>query len=181
MKDLSLHILDIAQNSLSADANNIDIEVVENTNKNLLTIAIKDDGKGMPEHVIERVTDPYFTSRKTRKVGMGLPLFKQNAETAGGGLHIESQVGRGTTVKATFLHSHLDRPPMGDIAGVVIILVSSNPTVEWTYTHIKDGEKYVFDTREVRSALDDIPLNDLKIGKYLKEMIQENLADIGAQ
>jgi K+-sensing histidine kinase KdpD len=179
MKDLSLHILDIAQNSISAGAKNVIIDITENTQGNLFTILIQDDGKGIPADIIERVTDPYYTSRSTRKVGLGLPLFKQNAEMAGGEFKINSEPGRGTVVKAAFKHDHLDRPPLGDIAGVIVILVSSNPEIDWYYKHAKDDSEYIFDTREVREVLDDVPLNEPSVGRYLRDMIRENLKELG--
>jgi anti-sigma regulatory factor (Ser/Thr protein kinase) len=179
MKDLSLHILDIAQNSVSAGAKNVIVEITENTIGNHFTILIQDDGKGIPADIIEKVTDPYYTSRTTRKVGLGLPLFKQNAELAGGEFKIDSEPGRGTTVKATFRHNHLDRPPLGDIAGVIVILICSNPMIDWYFKHTKDGSEYILDTREVREVLEDVPLNEPSVGRYLKEMIRENLMDMG--
>jgi K+-sensing histidine kinase KdpD len=179
MKDLSLHILDIAQNSISAGAKNVIIEINENTHDNQYTVLIQDDGKGIPADIIEKVTDPYYTSRTTRKVGLGLPLFKQNAEMTEGDFKIDSEPGRGTVVKAAFKHDHLDRPPLGDIAGVIVILVSSNPEMDWYYKHTKDSSEYIFDTSEVREVLDDVPLNEPSVGRYLKEMIRENLKEIG--
>ncbi len=179
MKDLSLHILDIAQNSVSAQAKNMIIEIKEDTQLNTYSIHIQDDGKGIPADILERVTDPYYTSRTTRKVGLGLPLFKQNAEMAGGQFTIQSLPGRGTRVMATFLHDHFDRPPLGDIAGVLIILISSNPEIEWYYKHVLNEKEYIFDTREVKEVLEDMPLNEPSVGRYLKEMIRENLKELG--
>jgi anti-sigma regulatory factor (Ser/Thr protein kinase) len=179
MKDLSLHILDIAQNSVSAGAKNVIVEITENTNGNYFTILIQDDGKGIPADIIEKVTDPYYTTRTTRKVGLGLPLFKQNAEMAGGEFKINSEPGRGTVVKATFRHDHMDRPPLGDIAGVIVILISSNPMMNWYYKHTKDGSEYILDTRDVREVLEDVPLNEPSVGRYLREMIRENLKEMG--
>jgi signal transduction histidine kinase len=113
MKDLSLHILDIAQNSISAGASIIGINIDENLAANTMAIEVTDNGSGMPAEVLERVTDPYYTSRTTRRVGLGIPLFKQNAEATGGSLYIDSEEGRGTSLNATFVHNHLDRPPPG--------------------------------------------------------------------
>jgi anti-sigma regulatory factor (Ser/Thr protein kinase) len=178
MKDLSLHILDIVQNSVSAGAKNIVVSIAEDTKKDTLTILIQDDGKGMAPDVVARVTDPYFTSRTTRHVGLGLPLFKQNAEMSGGSFHIESQVGRGTVVKAVFGHSHIDRPPMGDMPGVLMMLVGSNPEIEYYYKHTKDGKEYIFDTREVKEVLEGLPLNEPAVLRHLKEMVRENLREV---
>jgi len=181
MKDLSLHILDIAQNSISAGASKIGISIDENLAANTMAIGVTDNGRGMPAEVVERVTDPYYTSRTTRKVGLGIPLFKQNAEATGGSLQIDSEEGRGTMLKATFLHNHLDRPPLGDMAGVMVLLAGANPEIRFVYTHRIDNEEYVFDTEEVKEALDGIPLNEPQVMRFLKEMINENLTAIKAR
>jgi anti-sigma regulatory factor (Ser/Thr protein kinase) len=178
MKDLSLHILDIAQNSISAGAKNIQIGINEDIAADTLTIIIEDDGKGIAPGDIEKVTDPYFTSRTTRKVGLGLPLFRQNAEMTNGSFLITSQQGQGTRVKAVFGYNHLDRQPLGDIAGVIIILVGSNPAIEFIYTHEINGEVYSFNTSEIREILEGIPLNDPAVMRQLREMIKENLTDL---
>ncbi len=179
MKELALHILDVAQNSVTAKAANIRIEIQEDTQNNTFIVLIEDDGKGMSEEVLKKVTDPYFTSRTTRHVGMGIPLLKQNAEIAGGSFQITSQLGKGTLVKALFQHNHYDRPPLGDIPGVISIMVSSNPDIDWVYKHSKNGRTFVFDTREVKEVLEGIPLSEPSVNVYLKEMIEENLKEIG--
>lgn len=178
MKDLSLHILDIAQNSITAKATLIQIAIVEDTVADTYTITITDNGYGIPPDMLARVTDPYTTSRTTRKVGLGIPLFKQNAERTGGGLTITSEVGKGTVLTAVFVHSNIDRPVLGDIAGVVVILVSANPSIDFVYTHVVNQQSYVFDTREVREALDGIPLNEPSVIPLLKEMIAANLEEL---
>jgi len=180
MKDLSLHILDIVQNSISAKATFINIIIEENPLENSYRLFIKDNGKGIPKEMVDKVTDPYTTSRTTRKVGLGLPLLKMNAERTGGYLKISSEVGKGTEVEAFFVYDHIDRLPIGDIAGVITILVSANPLIEFIYSHQVNEEKYVFDTREIKEALDDVAINDIHIIKYLKEMIHENLLEIKA-
>lgn len=175
MNDLSLHILDITQNSISAGATLIRIVIDENINRDLLTITIEDNGKGMSKEMLKSVTDPFTTSRSTRKVGLGLPLFKQSAVQAGGDLVIESEEGKGTIVTATFQLSHIDRPPMGDIANILIILVSSNPNLEFWFRYIYDNEEYIFDTVEVKEALDGMAVNNPQIIKYLTELVEENI------
>lgn len=178
MKDLSLHILDIVQNSISANAKTIFIGIDESTLTDTLTIKIDDDGAGMSTEVLARVTDPYYTSRTTRKVGLGLPLFKQNAELTNGSFHIKSEPGKGTTVTAVFGHSHFDRQPLGDMAGVVMILAGANPDLHFTYHHRVDGKEYSFDTEEVKEILEEMPINDPVIIRQLKEMIRENIKDL---
>ena len=129
MQTLSDHILDIAQNSIRAKASRVEIDLQENLTNDSLVISIKDNGCGMDATTLAKVTDPFFTSRTVRKVGLGIPLFKQNAEATGGSLVIESKPGEGTTTAATFTLSHWDRPPMGDIAGSIVILVESIPSL----------------------------------------------------
>ncbi|MDP4289824.1 MAG: ATP-binding protein [Bacteroidota bacterium] len=180
MKDLSLHILDIVQNSITANASFIEISIEESHKANKYILKIKDNGKGMSPEMAEKVTDPYVTSRTTRKVGLGLPLLKMNAERTGGQLEIISEEGKGTEVVAVFILNNIDRLPLGDIAGTIVLLASANPTIEFVYSHIVDGERYIFDTREVKEALNEVSINDIHIFKYLKEMINENLDEIKA-
>jgi len=180
MKDLSLHILDIVQNSISAQADFIEITIEENHQANTYLLTIKDNGKGMTQEMADKVTDPYVTSRTTRKVGLGLPLLKLNAERTGGHLKIKSEVGKGTEVEALFILDHIDRLPIGDMAGTIVLLASANPLIEFVYSHTVDGEQYIFDTREIKEALDDTAISDIHIFKYLKEMINENIQEINA-
>jgi anti-sigma regulatory factor (Ser/Thr protein kinase) len=181
MKDLSLHILDVAQNSVSAGAKNIKIIIAEDFAADTLSISIIDDGSGMTPDILAKVTDPFYTTRTTRKVGLGLPLFKQNAEISGGSFRISSRIGEGTSVEAVFGHKHIDRPPLGDIAGVIMMFVGSNPHLDFYYKHIVNGTDYIFDTREVKEILEDMPLNDPAVIRQLKEMINENLIDLGVE
>jgi len=180
MKDLSLHILDIVQNSLSAKATFIEITIEECSKNNTYLLKIKDNGKGMTKEMAEKVLDPYVTSRTTRKVGLGLPLLMQNAERTGGHLMITSDLGKGTEVEALFVYNNIDRIPLGDMAGTIVLLASANPMIDFVYTHTVDDEKYIFDTREIKEVLDDVTINDVHIYKYLKEMINENLQEIKA-
>ncbi len=180
MKTLALHILDIAQNSITAKAENIFIDIEEDTRVNRYVIRVTDDGCGMSEDTIQRVTDPYYTSRTTRKVGMGIPLLKQHAEMAGGNLRIASEEGKGTMVEAFFEHDHMDRQSAGDIAGVMVLLIGSNPEIRFRYGHQCNGKEYALDTKEVQDVLEGVPVNAPEVLKYLREMIRENLSDIGA-
>ena len=177
MKDLSMHIMDIIQNSIVANASTVEINIIENLVDDSFTIIIKDDGKGMDSEMVKNVTDPYCTSRTTRKVGLGIPLLKQNAEQTGGELTIQSEVGKGTILNARFTHSSIDRQPLGDIAGTIVLTASANPTLDFIYTHTINKKTYCFDTREVKEALDGIPISNLQIIKYLREMIEENIKE----
>ena len=180
MKDLSLHILDIVHNSIRANARLIEISMDEDTATDRYSMHIADNGKGIEPEMLKTVSDAYTTSRTTRKVGLGLPLLRQNAEQAGGSFNIESQVGRGTQVQACFGHSHLDRPPLGDIAGVLVQLFVAFPEIVFVYKHQTTKGDYVCDTREVLESLDGTPLHQRDIRKFVIEMIDENLDEIGA-
>jgi len=180
MKDLSLHILDIVQNSLVAGATKITVCIREELQANRYIIEVEDNGCGMSQEVLHRVTDPYYTSRSTRKVGLGIPLLKQSAEAAGGSLSITSQPGKGTMLVATFCHNHLDRAPLGDIAGVVVLLAGANPDVRIIFIHQVDDLQYRFDTNDVKATLEGLPISDAGVMRFLKEMINENLNAIKA-
>jgi hypothetical protein len=179
MKDLSLHILDIVHNSISAKATFIQIEINENRDENLYQLMITDNGKGISPEILPTVTDPFVTSRKTRKVGMGLSLLKQNAERAGGNLEVKSVVGEGTAVTCHFQHNHLDRPAIGDISGTIVQLLASFPAIHFQYDHQTPGKEYIFDSDEIYSALGEVTANEPSIRKFLIEMIDENLDGIG--
>ncbi len=162
MEDLSLHILDIVENSIRARASKINIKVVEDTRRDLLTIEIKDDGKGIDEETMKKVLDPFFTTKATRKVGLGLALLKQSARESGGDVEIISKVGTGTRVKAIFNYSHIDRKPLGDIAATLVTLIAGNPEVDFICEHISDESKYRIDTEEIRIR------NKLDVSKPVK-------------
>ena len=179
MKELSLHIMDILQNSTRARASKIELDIVENTVENTYRIIFTDNGCGMDEDTVKRVVDPFFTTRTVRKVGLGLPLLKQNCEQTGGSLQITSKPDEGTRVEAVFIHNHIDRQTLGDIAGTVILTASANPDIHFIYRHDKDGQTYIFDTEEVKEALDGLSIQMPEIIQYLREMIKENLAEIG--
>ena len=174
-----MHILDIFQNAISAEADLITLDIVEDTRENLLRLEFSDNGKGMTTEMVQKVTDPFFTTRTTRKVGLGLSLLKQNAERTGGSFGVVSSEGVGTKVTAEFVLDHLDRPVLGDVPGAVLLTVTANPGIGFTYSHTKDGKVYCFSTTEVKEALGDIPVNDPLVYHYLREIITENLNEIG--
>jgi hypothetical protein len=178
MKDLSMHIMDIAQNSISANADLIEVEITENAETDLYQIVISDNGKGMTAEYTARVTDPYVTSRKTRKVGLGLPLLKQNAERTGGSLIIKSTLNKGTIVTANFSLSNFDRPPLGDIAGTMVLLAAANLKTRFIYRHTTEKDTFTFDTKEVNEMLEGMPISEAGVIRFLKEMINENLQEI---
>ncbi len=178
MKDLSLHILDIFQNSVSAKATQIELIFVEDTVNDVLKITIKDNGIGMSEEMQKQVTDPFFTTRTTRKVGLGIPLLKQSAEGCNGFMQIHSTLNKGTEVIVQMQYSHLDRKPIGDMASVVILTATSYPRVRFIYNHKFGDKEFCFDTDEVNSMLDGISIQNPNIVMMLKEMIQNNLDEI---
>lgn len=178
MKDLSLHILDIVQNSIRAKAKLIGIEIAEHPGENQIAITVTDDGTGMSAEELQRAIDPFYTSRTTRKVGLGLSLFKQNAEQTGGGFEIESELMKGTRVRAVFGLNHLDRPVMGDLVGSLLILICSPGETDYVFKHQTPSGEFVLDTREIRQTLENVPIDHPEIRAFLKEMIEGNLEQI---
>jgi hypothetical protein len=180
MKSLSLNILDIVQNSIRAKADEIRITIFESVAENIYRITIVDNGTGIPGEIIGNVTDPFVTTRTTRKIGMGLPLLKYHAGLTGGGLSVKSQQGEGTEVIATFSFSHLDRQPLGDITGVLIILIAANPGVDFLYCHTTDMGEYIFSTKETKEYLGIDTLYEKSLLDDIGGMIAENMKEIGA-
>ena len=178
MRELADNIMDIAQNSISAGAALTEVHVKISHEADLITFTFKDDGCGMSEEMVQAVIEPFTTTRKTRKVGLGLPLLKQTAEMTGGALEIQSTVGVGTTVTATFGLDHIDRPPMGDVAGAWFSLVVMNPEKDFLFTYDYDGQVFTFDTREVRAAVDPIPLNQMEISAWIKDCISTEIKEL---
>ena len=174
MRELSLNILDVAQNSITAGASLITIEVNENTVDHTLLIGIYDNGKGMSEEQVRSVIDPFFTTRTTRKVGMGIPLFKMSAEQTGGSLEIKSRLGVGTEVKAYFKTDSVDFTPLGDVASTIQMLITMNTDRDFVYKHIVDEKEFVCDTREIKAILGDVPLDSYEISQWILEFIKEN-------
>lgn len=175
MKDLAMHIMDILQNSTRAKATEITLEVIENKTNDSLTLRFIDNGCGMDEETLSKVLNPFFTTRTTRKVGLGLSLLKQNAEQTGGSLDITSQIGVGTTVTAVFGLSNIDRPPLGDLAGGFILTASAYPNTRFILHYQRENLNYTFDTQEVLEILDGISIQEPEVIRYLTEMISENI------
>ncbi|MGB9812561.1 MAG: ATP-binding protein [Thermovenabulum sp.] len=178
MKELSLHILDIVENSINAGATEVEIQIVEDNKQNLMTITIVDNGKGMDEKMLEKVLDPFFTTRTTRKVGLGLPLFAQAAKMAGGDLKITSKIGLGTKVEATFIKNHIDLQPLGNMAETLVTLCALYPNVDFIYKHLVDDRSFVFDTKEIKERLKDVPINNPLVLGFIKDYVESNLKSI---
>ena len=173
MKELSLNILDITENSVKAGASLTEISIAET--KDRLTIAIKDDGCGMSEETVKAVVDPFYTTRTTRKVGMGVPLFKMAAEQTGGRLEILSSTGEdhGTTVTAYFHKDHLDFTPLGDVISTIITLIQGHPDTDFLFIHLIDEKEIRLDTRELRTVLDGVPLSTYDVLEWIRGYLEE--------
>lgn len=183
MRELSLNVLDLAQNSLTAGAALTEIYISEDEAADLLEIVLKDNGSGMAPEQVQRVTDPFYTTRTTRKVGLGIPLFKLAAEQTGGTLQIESAPGIGTELSARFHPSSVDMTPLGDINSTVLLLVRCNPDRDFLFRRERNGASFTLDTRELRGVLgEEVPLDSPDvmewIGAYLEE--QTNIIIGGA-
>lgn len=181
MRELSMHILDLAQNSISAGATRIEIEVSAGTKSDALAISVKDNGRGMSREFAEKVTDPFTTTRTVRKVGLGIPMFAEAARACDGELAVESSPGQGTTVTATFRLSHIDRAPLGDIASTLVALIAANPDIGIRYAQRVDGEEFVLDTDEIKAELDGVPINEGPVLKWIGEYVADNTAIVNRQ
>jgi len=180
LRELSLHILDIAENSVQAKAKNIQIEVLEDTIKDRLRIIIEDDGCGMTREKLANLSDPFITSRSTRKVGLGIPFLKEAAEACNGGLNIDSTNGKGTRLEVEFQRSHIDRMPLGDLAGTFLSLLVGYPDVHWIFSYQKDQKKFYLDDRELKKELSGIPLSDATILAFLRKTIENGISAVGS-
>jgi len=175
MEDLSLHILDIAENSIDAGAKSVEIMVDEDTNNDLLTLEIRDNGKGMDEDMINMVTDPFFTTKRVRKVGLGLPFLKQAASECNGQFSITSEKGKGTTISVSFRRSHIDIKPLGDVGATMMVLIAGNPHADFVFQYKKNDSHYILDTKEIKEDLAGIPINSPGVLKMIRENIDKGV------
>ena len=174
MQDISLHILDIAENSVRADAKTITITVVKDIQQDLLQVEVVDDGRGMDPKTLARVQDPFFTT-KHKKTGLGIPLLIQAAEQAGGKVAVDSAPGKGTKVLATFGWSNVDRPAIGNMAETLMTLIIGHPELNLVYAE-RDGDRlFLFDTREIKEELDDIPITAPEALHVVKELLNQEI------
>ncbi len=172
MLELSLHILDVLENALAADANLVELIIEKDSTADLLTITVKDDGRGMDQAQLARIFDPFFTTRRTRHVGLGIPLFKAAAERCNGDLTIDSQLGKGTTLRATFQDSHIDRAPLGDITGTLMATILAD-RCDVHYVHRVDDKTFEFNTADIKAELKDIPLTHPAVRDWLQTFITD--------
>lgn len=173
MRELSLNVMDVAQNSVRAEADLVKITVIESDRDDLLSITIEDNGCGMTEEQVAQVIDPFFTTRTTRKVGLGVPLFKMSAEQTGGSFSIDSKVGEGTKTAASYVKSHVDMTPLGDINSTIGILIRCNPDIDFVFVHKTDKGSFTLDTRELREVLGDVSLDTPDVIEWINEFLEE--------
>ena len=173
MRELSLNVMDVAQNSVRAEATLVRISVTESDKDDRLTIEIADDGCGMTQEQVQQVIDPFFTTRTTRKVGLGVPLFKLSAEQTGGSFDIQSEKGVGTTTTASYVKSHVDMTPLGDINSTVKILIQCNPQIDFVYTCTTDNGSFTLDTRELRAVLEGVSLDTPDVTEWIRQYLEE--------
>lgn len=181
MLELSLHILDIVENSTRAGAKRIYIDIMEDSDRDLLSLEIRDNGCGMSQEVLKKVMDPFFTTKTVRNVGLGIPMLAQAAERTGGRFTIESKGGEGTRVIAEFRLNHPDRQPLGDMASTLATMVAGNTDVDFIYRHRHDGLEYVLDTQAIRKEIGDVPMNHVEVLGFIKNHVQSGLEEIGTE
>ena len=178
MTEISLNILDVAQNSVRAEASLIEISVEADTETDRLTVVIKDNGCGMSEEQVASVTDPFFTTRTTRKIGLGIPFFKQSAEITGGSFSIKSKLGEGTVTKAVYVLSSIDRMPLGDMTTTIHSLITMNTHIDFLYTYSVDGKSFTLDTREFKEILESNELDSPEVSAFIRSFLKENHGEI---
>jgi anti-sigma regulatory factor (Ser/Thr protein kinase) len=178
LRELSLHIMDIIENGIAAGANRIGLKIIEDKEHNLLTITIADNGKGISQEMLEKVMDPFFTTRTTRRVGLGLSLFRQASKQCAGEFHIQSAEGKGTEVSASFRMDHIDLVPLGDMAASMTCLIMGNADVDFEYTHEANGRSFHLDTGRIRDELEGVPFNHPNVIRYIERMIRESLEEL---
>lgn len=178
MPEISLSILDIVQNSIHAEANLIVIEVIINNNLDSLMVKISDNGHGMTKEQLSKAADPFFTTRTTRKVGLGIPFFKAQTIITGGTFHIESIPLQGTTIICNYVLSHIDRMPLGDMISTIHTLITGNTNIDFIYTYKVDESSFTLDTKEFRVILGDISFNNFEVSNYIREYLSENMSEI---
>jgi anti-sigma regulatory factor (Ser/Thr protein kinase) len=178
MREISLHILDIVENSIEAGATEVELVVDEDRQADVLSVTVSDNGRGMDEAYARAILDPFVTSRTTRRVGLGLPLIKATAERCAGVLSIESTKGKGTTVKVTFQLSHIDRPPLGDMKSTLLSIAVGRSDIRLHYVHRVDGQSFEFDTAEVKNVLGETPLSEPAVLRWLNEYLEQDIKEV---
>lgn len=179
MRELSLNVMDIAQNSITAKASLVTIKICQSYIKNDMTISIFDNGKGMSKEQVENVIDPFFTTRTTRKVGLGVPLFKMAAEQTGGHFEIKSEIGKGTELSAYFKTDSIDMTPLGDINSTVCMLIRCNPDIDFVFIYQTEKGTLNLDTRQLREILtSEVPLDSPDVCEWIERFLEEQTQNI---
>ena len=178
MPEISLNILDVAENSVKAGAKLVELTVAADFAENKLTVIISDDGCGMTKEQVEAVIDPFYTTRTTRKVGLGVPFFKLAAESSGGSFDIQSEKGRGTVVTAVFMLDSIDRMPLGDMVSTVHTLVTMHENMDFVYRYCVDEREFTLDTREFREILGDVSFTEPDVSNYIRDYLRENTQEV---
>ena len=174
MKELSLHVLDIVQNSIEADADLITVTIVENLTTDRLTIEIADNGRGMDNEMVQKIKDPFVTGRKNRKVGLGIPLLYKACTRCGGDMVIESELGKGTKILCWFIYSHIDRAPLGNMIDTILTIIMANPDIDILYTHKYEEREIRLDTREIKRVIGEVPINQPEVLSWMREYLKES-------
>jgi anti-sigma regulatory factor (Ser/Thr protein kinase) len=179
MEDLSLHILDIVENSIDAGAKKVEIKIVANKDADRLILIISDDGRGMDEDTVKMIKDPFFSTKTVRqkRFGLGIPFFEQTVEECGGRFSINSKVGKGTVITAEFQKSHINMKPLGDIGSTMMVLIGGHPEIDFSLIYEKNGFSYRFDTEELKKELGDVPINLPDVLKLIKEDVNSALKE----
>ncbi|HWR40943.1 MAG TPA: ATP-binding protein [Patescibacteria group bacterium] len=178
MRELSLHILDLVQNSIEANATTVKLEVIEDRSDDRLIIRVTDNGRGMDEKIRQLVIDPFITTRTTRRIGLGLPLMEMSSKRCDGYLHIDSVPGQGTTVEAMYRHSHLDRPPLGNMVETIKTILVANSELHFTYHHSVNGRTFSISSLELHDILGDVPLSHPDVLGWLHDYLTVNIANL---
>ena len=179
MDQISLHILDIVENAVTAGARLIEIFLEKDVAADRLRVSIQDDGPGLSPDQARQAADPFYTTRTTRRVGLGLPLARQTAEQSGGSFCLTSRPGRGTKIDLEFGLSHLDRPPLGDMGATLMTLIVGRPDVDFLYRQKTPAGDFSVDTRDIRAALEDVPLSDPEVIRVLRDGVRDGTAELG--
>jgi Histidine kinase-, DNA gyrase B-, and HSP90-like ATPase len=186
MREIALHLLDIAENSVAAESKNISVHVREDLLHDRLSASVIDDGRGMDAATAQQVQDPFYTTRTTRNVGLGIPLLKLAAEMADGSFSLQSEPGKGAWVEAEFRHSHMDRMPLGDLSSTFLTLLVTHPQIDWTFLYrVTDrnnkSRDFLFESAELKNALGNISLTEPEVLTFLRGLIEEGIEEVALQ
>jgi hypothetical protein len=186
MREIALHLLDIAENSVAAESNNISVHVHEDLFHDRLSACVVDNGRGMDAAIAQQVQDPFYTTRTTRNIGLGIPLLKLAAEMADGSFSLQSEPGKGAWVEAEFRHSHIDRMPLGDLSSTFLTLLISHPQIDWTFLYrVTDqngnSRDFLFESAELKSELRDISLTEPEVLTFLRGVFEEGIEEVAPQ